>query len=181
MDLATAQAGRIDGYAAALLDIANVESGDVDLVDEMHSAAKALGGNAELIEVLRDPRVPGERKQGIVDDLLGAKASPVTVAAMNFLVAAGQAKHLSDIASKLAEMSADAEGEVVAEVRSPMELDANQVERLQAALSGATKKKVQVKVVVDPSVVGGLVAKVGDTVLDGSVQGRFNELREQWG
>ena len=181
MDLATAQAGRVDGYAAALLDIATVESGETDLVDEMHAAASALASNADLVETLRDPRVPGERKQGIVDDLLGAKASPVTVAAMNFLVAAGQAKHLSDIALKLAELSADAEGEVVAEVRSPMELDAGQIERLQAALSRATNKKVQVKVVVDPSVVGGLVAKVGDTVLDGSVRGRFNELREQWG
>lgn len=181
MDLATAQAGRVDGYAAALLDIAKAESGDVDLVDEMHAAAKALSGNAELIEALKDPRVPGERKQGIVNDLLDAHASPVTVAAMNFVVSAGQAKSLSDIASRLAEMSADAEGEVVAEVRAPMELSESQVERLQAALSGATNKKVQVKVVVDPSVVGGLVAKVGDTVLDGSIQGRFGELREQWG
>ena len=181
MDLATAQAGRIDGYAAALLDIANAEAGGVDLVDEMHSAAKALSGNAELIEVLKDPRVPGERKQGVINDLLGTHASPITVAAMNFVVSAGQAKSLSDIASRLAEMSAEAEGEVVAEVRAPMELDSGQIERLQAALSRATNKKVQVKVVVDQSVVGGLVAKVGDTVLDGSVQGRFEELREQWG
>lgn len=181
MDLATAQADRVDGYAAALLDIARAEGGDVDLVDEIHAAANALSGNTELIEVLRDPRVPTERKQGIVDDLLGARASTVTVAAINFIVAAGQARSLSDIAARLATLAAEAEGEVVAEVRAPMELDAEQVARLQEALSGATKKRVQVKVIVDPSVVGGVVAKVGDTVLDGSIRGRFTELREQWG
>lgn len=180
-DLAIAQARRIDGYASALLDIARVDSGEVDLVDEFHAAAKALSGNVELIETLRDPRIPGERKQAIVDDLIGARASRTTVAAINFVVASGQARHLADIAARLADFAAEAEGEVVAEVRAPMPLDADQIERLTEALVSATNRRVQVKVVIDPAVVGGLVAKVGDTILDGSVQGRFAELREQWG
>jgi F-type H+-transporting ATPase subunit delta len=66
-------------------------------------------------------------------------------------------------------------------VRAPFALDDSQIERLKTALSSATGKRIQVKVVVDPSVIGGVVAKVGDTVLDGSVQHRFAELREQWG
>lgn len=181
MDHATAEASKVDGYASALLDIARAESTDRDLTNEMYTAANALAGNAELIEVLRDPAVPTDRKQGIVNDLLGARASRVTVAAMAFLVASGQARHLGDIARRLADMAAEAEGEVVAEVRSPMQLEPEQVARLQDALSRATNKRVQVKVIVDPSVIGGLVTKVGDTVLDGSIQGRFGELREQWG
>jgi F-type H+-transporting ATPase subunit delta len=62
-----------------------------------------------------------------------------------------------------------------------MELEQIQIERLTAALRSATGRRVQVKIVIDPTVMGGLVAKVGDTVLDGSVQNRFTELREQWG
>jgi F-type H+-transporting ATPase subunit delta len=181
MDLGTAQASRIDGYAAALLDVAGAEAGEADIVGEIHAAATALGSNAELVEVLRDPQVPTERKQGIVDELIGGRATQVTTASINFLIAAGQAKHLGAIASRLTEMAADAEGEVVAEVRSPMDLDADQVERLRSALARATGKKVQIQVVIDPSVVGGVVTKVGDTVLDGSIHGRFTELREQWG
>ncbi len=179
MENATAQANRIDGYASALLDIAVAEG--VGVADEMFRAAQALNGNAELIDALSDSRVPAERKQGIVDDLIGSRASKVTVAAINFVVAAGQARHLGEIATKLAELAAEAEGEVVAEVRAPLDLDADQLDRLTAALSKATGKRVQVKVIVDPSVIGGVVAKVGDTVLDGSVQSRFTELREQWG
>jgi F-type H+-transporting ATPase subunit delta len=181
MDHATAEAGKVDGYASALLEIARAEGSGADLANEMYTAANALYGNAELIEVLRDPAVPTERKQGIVNDLLGTRASRVTVASMSFLVASGQARHLGDIARRLADMAAEAEGEVVAEVRSPMPLASDQLERLQGALSRATNKRVQVKVIVDPSVVGGLVTKVGDTVLDGSIRGRFEELREQWG
>ena len=105
----------------------------------------------------------------------------VTVAAINFLVASGQARRLDEIAKRLAFLAAEAEGEVVAEVRAPLDLDADQIDRLSAALSKATGKRIQVKVIVDPSVIGGVVTKVGDTVLDGSVQNRFNELREQWG
>ncbi len=179
MAIETATASSVDAYAAALLDIASAEGEGI--VDEIFSAAMALSGNAELIDTLADHRIPQERKQGIIDDLLGARASKVTVAAITFLVAAGQAKHLDDIAKRLAALAAEAEGKVVAEVRAPLDLDPDQLDRLAAALSKATGKQVQVKVIVDPSVIGGAVAKVGDTVLDGTVKGRFEELREQWG
>jgi len=179
MENATSQSSRVEGYASALLDISTAEGETV--ADEIYRAALALDGNAELIDTLADVRIPGERKQGIVDELLGSRASKVTVAAINFVVASGQARNLGDIARRLAEMAAEAEGDIVAEVRAPLALDADQLDRLQAALSTAMGRRVQVKVVVDPSVIGGLVAKVGDTVLDGSVEGRFTELREQWG
>ncbi|GMQ98014.1 MAG: ATP synthase F1 subunit delta [Acidimicrobiia bacterium] len=179
MENATSQSSRVEGYASALLDISTAEGEAV--ADEIYRAALALDGNAELINTLSDVRIPGERKQGIVDDLLGSRASKVTVAAINFVVASGQARSLGDIARRLAEMAAEAEGDIIAEVRAPLALDADQLDRLQAALAKATGRRVQVKVVVDPSVIGGLVAKVGDTVLDGSVEGRFTELREQWG
>lgn len=181
MDAANAGAGQVDGYAAALLEIAGAQTEPQSAVDELYRAMSGLSTSPELVDALSDPRIPGERKQGIVDDLLGGHASQVTVAAVAFVVASGQARNLDGIAAKLAELAADAEGEVVAEVRAPFDLDDDQVQRLQAALAAAVGKRIQVKVVVDPTVIGGVVAKVGDTVLDGSVQHRFSELREQWG
>jgi F-type H+-transporting ATPase subunit delta len=76
---------------------------------------------------------------------------------------------------------AEHEGTVVAEVQSAVALDAGQIARLEAALSRATGKRVQAKVVTDPALMGGLVAKIGDTVFDGSVKSRFSDVREQWG
>jgi F-type H+-transporting ATPase subunit delta len=181
MDSANAVPARVDRYAAALLEIARAEGEDAGLTDEIYAAARALSGNSKLTDVLADPRIPHDRKRGIIDDLIGRRASQVTVAAVHFVVAAGEANHLGDIAERLAELAAEAEGEVVAEIRTPMELDPIQIERLTAALQSATGRRVQVKIVIDPTVMGGLVAKVGDTVLDGSVQNRFTELREQWG
>ena len=171
----------VEAYASALLQIASAEEDPAAAADEMYHAAVGLSGHPELIDTLADARIPGERKQGIVNDVLGSHAAGVTVAAMNFLVAAGQSRHLREIAARVAELGAEAEGEVVAEVTAPSPLSDDQVERLKAALESSTGRRVQVKVAVDPAVVGGLVAKVGDTVLDGSVRRRFAELREQWG
>ena len=171
----------IDGYAAALLDIFRAE-GDADrLTDEFFSVAQALDGNPELRAVLTDPQLPVERKHGIVDELLGARADRVTVAAVNLLVATGHARDMTAVASRLVQTAAEEEGSVVAEVRAAVDLDPMQVSRLEERLAAATGKRVEAKVIVDPSVVGGVVAKIGDTVFDGSVKSRLDALREQWG
>ena len=178
---ATEHLARLDGYAAALFDVARAE-GDVDaFVDEFYAAAKTISANSELRDVLSDSMIPIARRQGTVTELLSARVNGAVVASINFVVAVGQAKFLDDLASRLAEIAAEEEGTVVAEVRSAVELDAGQVNRLEIALSEATGKRVQAKVVTDPSLMGGLVAKIGDTIFDGSVKGRLDDVREQWG
>ena len=68
-------------------------------------------------------------------------------------------------------------GHEVAEVRSAVPLDDAQVQRLATALGRATKKNIEVRVVVDPSLMGGIVATIGDTVIDGSVRHRLEQLK----
>ena len=67
----------------------------------------------------------------------------------------------------------------VAEVRSAVPLSDTDIERLREALSRATKKNVEVKVVIDPEVLGGIVTRMGDLVIDGTVRHRLDQLREQ--
>jgi F-type H+-transporting ATPase subunit delta len=170
-------ADRIKGYAAGLLEIARGE-GQLDRVErELYQVARAVEGSEELRSTLSDLRVPIDRKRGIVGDLLGGRASELTVAAIDFIVASGRAKELPEIADALAEAAAATRSREVAEIRSAVELDEETVRRLEAALGKATGKQVEVKVVVDPSVVGGIVARVGDTVIDGSVRRRLDSLR----
>ena len=178
---ATETPARLEGYASALFDVARAE-GDVEaFVDAFYASAKTISANPELRDALNDPQIPTSRKQGTITDLLGVRVDRAVVASINFVVAVGQAKHLNDIASRLAEIAAEEEGSVVAEVQSAVALDAGQVARIEAALSKATGKRVQAKVVTDPSIMGGLVAKIGDTIFDGSVKGRLDDVREQWG
>src|ERR671911_176107 len=110
-------------------------------------------------------------------DLLGGRASPTTVALVSMVVGTGRARSLPTIIHKLVEMSAAEADKEVAEVRSAIPLTDDQRERLAKALGNATGKRVEVKVVVDPSVLGGIVAQVGDTVIDGSVRSRLDQLK----
>ena len=177
----TAHPARVNGYASALLDVARAEGDPDEFVDTFYSAAKTITANTEVRDTLLDPVIPLDRKQGILTDLLGARVGRAVLAAISFVVAAGMAKDLDVIASRLVEMIAEEEGTVVAEVKSAVPLDAEQIARLEEALSRATGKRVQAKVSTDPSIMGGLVAKIGDTIFDGSVKGRLEDVREQWG
>lgn len=169
---------RIDGYASAILEVAKAE-GELDRIgDEMFRIARAFASSNELREALTDARLPVERKQAMIDDLLGADALLLTVSLVGFVVAAGRGADLPAIADRLAERAAGERGKVIAEVRTAAEIDDETVERLATALSGATGRDVEVKTVVDPSVVGGIVARIGDTVIDGTLRHRFEELRE---
>lgn len=169
---------RIDGYAAAILEVAKAEGELARVGDEMFRIARAVESSPELREALTDRRLAVERKKAIVDDLLGGKSSTLTVSLVNFVVEVGMASDLPAIADRLAERAAAERNKVIAEVRAAIELDDDTVARLAESLGRATGKDVEVKTVVDPSVVGGIVARVGDVVIDGSLSHRMQEIRE---
>ena len=171
---------RIDAYAAALLEIAKAEGSLATVEDELFRVARTIEGNDQLRSTLTDQAVPVDRRQGIVEDLFGSKASPVTTALVSFVVGAGRGRDLPAIIDKLVEQAAEERKEAVAEVHSAIPLSDDQRKRLADALSRATGKRVSVKLVVDPSVLGGIVARVGDTVIDGSVRHRLEQLKEKF-
>src|SRR5262249_27401524 len=159
--------------AKALLDAARAE-GLVDRVsDELFKFAREFDRNHQLRTTLTDQQVAPEIRQGIVEDLLGAKASPLSATLVGFVVGARRARDLVAIPDRFVEMAAAERQHEVAEVRSSVPLDRDLQDRLAAALSSALKKQIEVKVVVDPAIMGGLVATVGDTVIDGSVRHRL--------
>ncbi len=169
---------RADAYARALFEVARAE-GVLDTVeDELFRVARTFEANEELRTTLTDPSVPVDRRLGIVDDLLGGPASPITVALVSFVVGAGRSRELPVIVDKLVAQAAEERSQVVAEVRTAVPLGADQRQRLAAALSDATGKSVTVKGIVDPSILGGVVARIGDTVFDGSVRHRLDQLKE---
>jgi F-type H+-transporting ATPase subunit delta len=168
----------VRGYAQALFAVARAE-GVLDRVqDELYAFAKAIEVNKDLRAALTDPALPVETKRGVIDDLLGERAHPLTATLVGFLVEAGQARRLGPIAEELAREAAERSEKRLAEVRSAVALSDEQRERLETALAKAAGHPVELKVVVDPTVVGGLVARVGDVVFDGSVASRLTDARQ---
>ena len=164
-------------YAEALFSVARAEGTLGEVEDELFRFSQTLQGSDELRDALTDPSIPAARRQQIVEDLLGGRASGTTVALVSMVVGTGRARQLPDIIRQLVDMSAAEANKEVAEVRSAIPLTDDQRKRLADALGEATGKQVEVKVVIDPSVMGGIVAQVGDTVIDGSVRGRLDKLK----
>ena len=175
----TATEDRIGAYAAAMFEVAASE-GTLDKVsDELFRFARALESSEELQTALSDQHLPVSRRQQIVEDLLGGRAQPTTSALVSLVVGAGRGRELPAIIDSLVEKSAASRGHAVAEVRSAIELTDDQRSRLAAAIEKSTGMKVDVKVVVDPTVLGGLVTTIGDTVIDGSVRTRLDQLKQR--
>lgn len=176
--MATAEE-RIDAYAAALFEVARIE-GSLERVEaELYEVARAIERNEELRSKLTDQAIPTDLRQHVVEDLLaGSRAQTVTTALVSFVVGAGRARELPQIIDAMVKRSADERNEQVAEVRSAIPLDDDQQRRLAEALSRRTGKKISVRVAVDPAVLGGVVTTIGDTVIDGSIRHRIDQLRE---
>lgn len=169
---------RIAGYASGVFELARAE-GQLERVEsELFTIAQAMESSTELRSALTDPQLNLERKQAIVDDLVGGRVSSLTVGLVQFIVGQNRASELPAIARAFVDKSAASRDREVAEIRSAVPLDEATVERLATALNRATGKTVEPKVIVDPSVIGGLVARVGDTVIDGSIARKVESLRQ---
>jgi len=171
-------ADRVDGYAAALLDAARGEGLVERVSNELFHFARAYERNDGLRSALTNQDLPVEKRQSIVEEVVGDKSSPLTASLVSFLVGAGRVSQLVAIIDRMVKLAAAERRKEVAEVRSATPLDEDQQSRLARALSSALDKQVDVKVTVDPSLMGGIIARVGDIVIDGSVRHRLDKLRE---
>ena len=168
---------RTTAYAEALFAVARAEGPLAEIEDELFRVAQVVRGNDELRDKLADPHIPVATRQQIVVDLLGGKAQPATTNLVSLVVGNGRVRDLPAIVDALVSKVAQEANKEVAEVRSAIPLTDDQRSRLADALGKATGKQVEVKVIVDPSIKGGIIAQVGDTVIDGSIRRRLDQLK----
>lgn len=169
---------RADYYAEAFFAVISAEGNVNEVQDELFRFSRVLEGNDELRNALTDASLPAERRQQIVFDLLGGKANDTTVALVGLVAGTGRIRELSAIVDVLLQRTAELTSRSVAEVRSAVELSDDQRNRLAEALKASTGRDVDIVVIVDPTVMGGIVTQIGDTVIDGSVRNRLAQLRE---
>ena len=169
------------GYAKAIFEIAKGENSLPQVSDELFRVARAVESNNDLRQALTDIAVPAAGKEKLLSDILDNKVSPHTLGILKFVVAQGQSRKLIEISDELARLAESESKREIAEVRTAVKLDGDQEARLAKALSAATGKDVTVKVIVDPKIIGGVVARVGDVVIDGSVKHKLDILKENFG
>jgi F-type H+-transporting ATPase subunit delta len=167
-------------YARALLDVGIDKGTHEKLAGEIDDLAAAYSASRDLQEALTNPVFPRTQRRSVLEAVLARVG--VSTETKNFsllLLDRERVQVLPAIARELRIMVDEKVGRVRATVTSARPLPAEQVAQIQATLEKATGKKVALEKAEDPSLIGGVVAKLGDTVYDGSVRSQLERMREQ--
>ena len=173
-----ASAGR---YAKALLDVVIKEADPVKTEQELASFAELLEKNEELGRVLTNPAVPVHAKRAVVEQLLARmKPSSKPLAKLLLMLAErDRLELLPDLLTAYRDRLMDYQNVVRAEVVTAMPLPDNQAQQLRNKLAAATGRTVTMSTRVDSSIIGGVVARLGSTVYDGSITTQLERMREK--
>jgi F-type H+-transporting ATPase subunit delta len=165
-------------YAGAVFEL-GVESNSLDSWRaDLEKLAEYLG-NKRLQFVLREPKIPAERKQQVVRDLLEGKVQPQALGLALLLVERDLVDHAPLIYTEFEKRYNDYKGQAVAEITTAIPLDEDLRRQVANELQQMTGKRILLQERVDPSILGGAIARVGDTLIDGSLKRRFALLRAQ--
>ena len=166
-------------YAKALVNLA--EKGN-----DLHNAGKNLTAitevykeNSELRQVLSDTKVSSRVKQEILKDVLNTiKISKLVDTFSRYLLAKRRIDILPDIERAFNLLLQEKLGRIEANVTTASELPKDTVKKLVDAISSYSGKEIEVNVTIDPSIIGGIVTRIGSTVIDGSIQTYLNQIRQ---
>ena len=168
-------------YARALLDVAVKEQADLELIENELSQFADLFTQYPLLEkVLLNPAVPVPRKRAAVSDLLAqAKFTPIVAKLLALLADRDRLVLVPDLLAARTRLLRLHRGVVRAEVTTTTLPDPPRAQAIQKGLATLTGRTVLLATKVDPSIIGGLVARIGSTVYDGSVTRQLEKMKER--
>jgi F-type H+-transporting ATPase subunit delta len=165
-------------YATALFDLAE-ETGSVDKVGaDLDRFATMMDGSEDLTRLVRSPVFSSAEQIAALDDIFAAAG--IKSVAANFIKLVAQNRRLfavRDMISAYRTLVAQARGQVAAEVVSAEQLSPSQVSRLKDELKASVGSDVELSQVVDPSILGGLIVKVGSRMVDNSLRTKLQNLK----
>ena len=168
-------------YARALLDVAVKEKADLEQIErDLAEFVDLLRAYPALEKVLLNPAVPVTRKRQAVEDLMArAKFSPILSKLLVMLAERDRLVLLPDMLAGYRDRLMDYRHVARAEVTTAATIDARRVQAIQSSLARVTGRTVTMATKIDPSIIGGLVARIGSTVYDGSVTRQLERMKER--
>ena len=165
-------------YAEAVFEL-GLESNQVDSWRTDLETLASYFGNKRLQFILREPKIPLTRKQQVVRDLLADKLRPEALNLAFLLVERDLVDHATAIFTEFDKRYNNYKGQAIAQVTTAIPLDPELREQVRGQLAEMAGKRIILQERVDPSILGGAVARIGDTLIDGSLRRRFELLRSQ--
>jgi F-type H+-transporting ATPase subunit delta len=163
----------------ALLAFAERDGSLDDVEDELFRFGRILVGQPRLAALLGDETTPAARRAELLDTVLAGRTRPVTARLLEQVIRSPRRRPLPEIAEQLVDRAAARRQRSVAYVTAAGPLSGEQEHRLIDALEAIYQRPMSLKVDMDSALLGGLVIRVGDEVIDGSVATRLEQAR-QW-
>lgn len=166
-------------YARAILDVAGTPQKANDLRKELEVFEQARRSAADLQQMYADPGIAVEVKIAVTQKIAARLGlSPMTIKVLEVLIRNHRINQTGAIAAAVAAYVNQALGIVVADVRTAHRLDQTETAELQKTLQEKFNKGVELRLSVDPTLLGGFVARVGSEIYDASVHGKIEKFRE---
>ena len=167
-------------YAAALMTAAGGDTAVERTAKDLDTIAAVMSSSPDFRRMVVSPVVSPAKKTAVFREIFGARVSEGTMDFLAMVIHKHREPHLAEIIEQFGVLRDDRLGIVTVEVTSAMALTAAEEKDLLARLERYTKKKVRVRVAVDAAIKGGLVVRIGDTVLDASIRRQLELLRERF-
>ena len=165
-------------YANALADVALAQGAADAALKQLNDVAAAFAASSELRNVMASPAVPREAKYGVIEKIAARAGAGKIIRNFLFVIADHHRTHiLPEIVAAFEGVIRQRQGVAEAEISSAVELSAAQKKKFAQTLERITGKKIEAKYSLDPTLLGGAVVRVGDTIYDGSVRSSLNEMR----
>lgn len=167
-------------YGEALFEVA-VENGTVDsLLEEVEAVLELLNANEEYVKLLTHPKLPAEEKVSLLEQAFKGKLSDDLVGFLVTVVGKGRFREIQSILSYFVDMVREHQGIGVADVTSAITLtEKQQTEIVDRLLATTSYKKFIMHYDVDPSLIGGVVIRIGDRVVDSSIRTKLSQMGKE--
>ncbi|MEE9356002.1 MAG: F0F1 ATP synthase subunit delta [Methylococcaceae bacterium] len=143
---------------------------------EMLRFLASLVKNEQLLSIIENPRISNEKLQSLLIDICAEHISKEGENFIRLLLQNNRLKLIPYVQTLFEEFRADDEGYLEVTVQSAFSLDAQQVKKLSTKLKNVLEKEVRLNVEIDKSLIGGILVRAGDRVIDGSVKGQLQQL-----
>ncbi len=167
-------------YATALIETAEAQGKIEEMARDLELVGKILHDSREFRLFVVSPVISAARKRAVFHTLLTSRVGKETLIFIYLLISKSREAILQDVIMQFQELRDEKAGIANAEVRTVVGLNYAQEKNLRAQLERITGKKVRLQYVIDKSLKGGLVVKIGDTMLDASVTHQLERLRERF-
>ncbi|MGE5315147.1 MAG: ATP synthase F1 subunit delta [Acidobacteriota bacterium] len=164
-------------YAGALMQLTLEQKKPEAVAAELMTVKNAIEGSRELRVFLESPVISVDKKKAAFAEIFAQKIGETVRDYLLEIIEKGRAEFLPQILAQYFELRDDSMGLVRVSVSTPVEFSPKQKKELEMHLEGYTGKKVAVTFSIDASIKGGFIARVGDTVLDGSIRRRLELLK----